>query len=542
MNFVGRSAQAAVCFLLISVLSADVVAQTRRNQQPVDRRTRVNLGLWGAMHDRHADQFAIWLDLSHDQETAMRAALDAYIRRFNSSTESLHERVEVAWRTYDQSHGEMQPHEAEAALNNVIAAVGAFQEAARAEDDRFFAEVRTLLSADQLPRWRRLPLRRHRVAGLGGGGRLHEAELDLMKMIRIETDRERREYSGNPPAFVTVSSDEFDTLVAAMDVYEPMLIVARENNKRAYRRVLPELLQATELGRRGMDRGLSQTEREQLQASRREVAEVWGRGHIHTSYELERLNRRGLELFMQHLPPAKAAELEHTYLVSAYPNIYEDPTALIDLLETTLNLSTLSKEQHDELVAIRDAYNAAYRSLSRKMAKTERDERNVMFTNPVDEWDQRFRLTIERSDLGFEREALATSTIERVLQTITTEQSAAVLRDLWVAETHRLHAHRADRRSRRRWEPQQVVTANLLRVLNASGLREDVFVAYERLIATEALDAGDTEIVLQLPDWQYADVEPVRYWHDEQRVEHARLLEAEAKAEIEPAPNAPIEK
>ncbi len=500
--------------LIVSMMSVTASAAA----QPLPRVPR-SLRPYAVSHiaEAYIHRIAVELRLSEAQEAAVAAMLEAYKQAWSKSLPNERQRFIQACEAYE---AEYTARGVDFNLAELSEEVRAASDVLRAElerhDEVLFSQIEAILTDEQLIRMQRVRNWRMRFTLWSRTEGWQEAAIDLMELIRREPEPHRRHYS-TQPQYITLSDEAYERLFSTMDLYESMLL-------EGLHRSVANRLRGLRIGREYMDRyhrlqsagvpdpGDSQDMRQMdLEVRRAKIAPM---------RNLERVNRIGLDLFMNELPDEDARELQRIYLESAYPTVYPDPSSADALFETLATMEGLNDNQQEAAEAMHGMYALEHDVVSRQMADAENDQFTLVWMNWED-YERRSQLFVQIADLGFEREGISEKYCARMSAMLTLDQLADVLIRHWRNETARLDAHQANLRLQRQKPPPQIISAMLLRSIASDAERDLVLEHIRDRVESMELEPADRAAAMRIMNFDPWKVEPLRPWYNAEWIKTA---------------------
>ncbi len=499
------------------------VGQEHQDQRPAHLpRVRGPINVGHAIHDVQIDQIAIVLKLSPEQEAAIRSLRDAYETDWLAALPHEREQFIATNEKYKEEYDKRKQFNLTELAEDLRRLATVLRVELRMRDEVFFSQIEAMLTDDQRSRMQRVRNWRKRHLLATRMSERHEAAIDLMELIRIDSTRQRREYS-TPPNFITVTDEEYDGLQPAMDAYEPMLIAAMK-------RAVETTIDLSDLRHRGLDlssrlmeAGATPDSHPIEHDERWQMRLAYGRKRIAPMQRLERVNRAGLHLFMEHLPPEKAIELRHNYYTTAYPTVYPDRGAAGLLFDVVLDRADLDDDQRDAISDLQGVWRLEHDALCMEMHELEREQ---FLENRRDWQNERLRsqLYLAISDAGMARERLNREHVELMTQILQPKQIAGVLVDLWKRErqTGSSSERRRGRSRRTRESPPPIMTALVLRAIPSDAQREQIMMHVEQVLANGDVERSPAErAAARLVTFDEETIDIPRPWHQPTWVQRA---------------------
>jgi len=384
------------------------------------------------MHDVHLDQFAIWLDLSPEQENAIRLMCEDYREAWSALlpevTSEFHRTFEVFQKESDKPE-EWQHRQLEL-MTQLHRDAELIRIARKRHDEAFFDGIERLLTEEQaraMPRVRRWRERTNLTSsGIHNSFPPEAGQIDLLTLIREETDRPRRRFSAGEPEYITLSPHEFAAAYPAMEEYELQFIATLRHAVAADRRLAGENYRrldiSTSLQSIGATADTHPDEFAEMEELKREV----GKARIALAGEVIRVNRLGLMLICNALPADKAAELTRMYNEIAYSRVYPDPMSAEPLYEHVLELETLDDVQAGSIRALQEMYQQRHATLSKQMAATRDVFYEIRYTREDGWFEDQEHNEMGCNVLGLAREQLNDRQRELVTLMLLPEQVAVL--------------------------------------------------------------------------------------------------------------------
>lgn len=364
---------------------------------------------------RELTEYAALMRLTEDQQAIVKQLHKDYLEKFKAVSDKeiadLKKASQSMW-SYDQETMVSTGPTLEK-IENTHKLREAAMEAVRRTDAAFFDEIEmAVLQTEQTASIKRVRMARERLGCNRGhnmmfsyafGNRGDESGIDLTRLAM----RQRLDD-------------------AALKSIEAVLIAYEDKATTAFRAkydLALQMQQAQERWSAEIQKAQSEGETNPMkfaakyQETMGEISKAVGKA----SADLGELNRQTIEKLVAALPADAAYTLRSQYNLKAFPNIYNDQTAIDKHLNESLKLGDLTDEQRRKLDEIAVEYRPAYAALCEQMIQATAGSEGMNFASgdPQDWQDFQKRQEV-MSKLRFDRDELNTRAIGQ-LKTILTE-------------------------------------------------------------------------------------------------------------------------
>lgn len=384
--------------------------------------------------EREAQRFAEVLEFGDDQRIVLDVLHGDYLDAYEALRERLIEPIldlrETMW-SLDPESEEIRPPSAD-----VIDELFTMRRAAFAEirdlDESFFDNVRLALVDDddeshgaKLTRLRlsRQRLAYNREAARSGTGFRRQGN----RMFFGRSSPDHFEYRIDLTAIIEgqyLSDEDLAALESVLVEYERAAVDAfkqRYELSFQYGQATERLSAAAAGQARGPGRGMDRSVGDEF----RRLMETVGRQLREAETAIAQLNRRTLQRLADLLSDSAAATVRSAYRREAFPQVYEDPTAVEGRFAAALALPDLTGAQRAQVNETLVEYRSAYVALCEQMADLQaEDAREADPTNARDPgyWQRRQERRTQMERLRFDRNDLNEKALRQLRASLSEDQ------------------------------------------------------------------------------------------------------------------------